>query len=84
MKVASVTEATILSDAKLRSVSYCSKLASGCEITAHRNNDGSWSASVNPVAVRAADGRRYVGIDSDDMYFYDTHGNFRSALRGYQ
>ena len=79
-----VTDAAILSDAKARSTTYCDKTEHGCEITVRRAEDGSWTAWVVPITLPAPDGRRYVGIDTDDMYFYRANGAFNGALRGYK
>ena len=75
------TDASVLADARSRSAPYCAKYAEGCEVTTRRTEDG-WTASVVPV-LRATNGQRAYGIDSDDFYIYDSRGRFRSALRGY-
>jgi hypothetical protein len=78
-----LVEARVREDASSRSAPYCAKFTKGCEIDVHQHVDGRWSALVTPLTY-SDDGRRVVGIDSDDFYSYGRDGTFTSALRNYK
>ena len=71
----------VLADAKSRSQKFCASVKDGCEFYLSPHSDG-WSVRIVPITI-GNDGRRYVGIDTDDMYFYNAKGGFTSALREY-
>ena len=75
-------EQVVRADAEARSASYCSRQPEGCEISVQKSRGG-WSALITPIHT-GKDGRRYVGIDTDDFYMYRSNGNFESSLRGYK
>ena len=71
---------SILSDARTRSLSFCSTVKEGCEFSLSKAKDG-WSVWIEPI-YHADDGTRVVPFDADQMYFYDRLGTYKSSLRG--
>ena len=78
-----LVEARVRADANSRSATYCAKFTKGCEIDVHQQDDGGWSALITPITF-SDDGRRVIGIDSDDYYLYGKSGSFEYAMRNYK
>ena len=77
-----VTDSKILENARNRAQKYCSTFKDGCDYKITSDNNG-WSVLITPIVMDQESGRRFIGIDSDDMYFYNQHGLFTGALRGH-